>query len=211
MKTSKEYIKNLNNKIITLSMLIDCLYSSNKRAKNYRDKARKYRYKLKCNPYIYNKYNTVEQYENKRDEYYNQKEKLLTILEPKCIHKEFKGYEKRRIKDFEPDYNRYLKKGEYVWSNCYLDKETYQEVYFIDIELKDKPIYFYYLFYDENMKYTFHTPIEKIDIKKYSNLDIIEIDELETEGQDIDDLISNQFVNKVINLIDSKNFKFMRN
>ena len=61
------------------------------------------------------------------------------------------------------------------------------------------------------MKYTFHTPIEEIDIKKYSNLDIIEIDELETEGHDIDDLISNQFVNKVINLIDSKNFRFIRN
>lgn len=40
MKTPLEYTKNLKNKIITKQMLLDCLYSSNKRAKNYRDKER---------------------------------------------------------------------------------------------------------------------------------------------------------------------------
>lgn len=40
MKTPKEYRDNLLNHIITKQMLVDCLYSVNKRAKNYRDKER---------------------------------------------------------------------------------------------------------------------------------------------------------------------------
>ena len=38
MKTPKEYQDNLKKKIITEEMLADCLYSVNKRAKNYRNK-----------------------------------------------------------------------------------------------------------------------------------------------------------------------------
>ena len=42
MQTPKEYIKNLNNKIITDEMLSDALFSVNKRAKNWRDKKNQY-------------------------------------------------------------------------------------------------------------------------------------------------------------------------
>lgn len=42
MKTPKIYQENLKNKIVTKQMLIDALYSVNKRAKNYRDKNREY-------------------------------------------------------------------------------------------------------------------------------------------------------------------------
>ena len=51
-------------------------------------------------------------------------------------------------------------------------------------------------------EYSFHSPIQKEDIKKYK-LDVIEIEDLNTKGKDINDLISNQFVQKVLNLIDS--------
>lgn len=37
MKPSKEYKEKLKNNIITSDMLYDCIYSANKRAKNYRD------------------------------------------------------------------------------------------------------------------------------------------------------------------------------
>lgn len=43
MRTPTEYTRNLKNKIITEKMLLDCLYSCNKRAKNWRDKEREYR------------------------------------------------------------------------------------------------------------------------------------------------------------------------
>lgn len=45
MRTPKEYTANIKNGIITAPMLTDCLYSVNKRAKNWRDKEREYRYK----------------------------------------------------------------------------------------------------------------------------------------------------------------------
>lgn len=38
MKTPTEYSKNIKNHIITDRMLVDCLYSVNKKAKNWRDK-----------------------------------------------------------------------------------------------------------------------------------------------------------------------------
>lgn len=53
MRTPKEYTENLKNNIITESMLLDCLYSANKRAKNYRDKAREYRAYYRSNRYAY--------------------------------------------------------------------------------------------------------------------------------------------------------------
>ena len=74
MRTPKEYTNNIKNHIITKQMLLDCLYSSNKRAKNWRDK--------------------------ERDE---QKDIMLSILHPVCIHKELLGYERRRIYDYEDD------------------------------------------------------------------------------------------------------------
>ena len=43
MKTPLEYTKNLKNHIITPQMLLDCIYSTNKRAKNWRVKEQEYR------------------------------------------------------------------------------------------------------------------------------------------------------------------------
>lgn len=43
MRTPAEYSKNLKNHVITMQMLLECLYSSNKRAKNWRDKEREWR------------------------------------------------------------------------------------------------------------------------------------------------------------------------
>ena len=106
MKTNKDYKENLKNGIITKEMLIKCLYSSNKRAKNYRDKEREYRDKARYNYYWYDKYNNIDKCESKKEEYYKQKEDMLSILKPTCIHKEFKYYEKRRIKEFEDDYKK---------------------------------------------------------------------------------------------------------
>lgn len=134
MKTPKSYQNNIKNRIITKEMLVDCLYSSNKRAKNYRDKEREYREYSRYNRYFYDKYDNIGKYE------------------------------------------------------------------------KD-PIYFYYLFYDLNSAHSFHTPIKEKDIsKKYSDLKIVEINELNTFGATIENLISNQFVKKVIELIKSGDY-----
>lgn len=206
MRTPKEYSDNLKNGIITEAMLVDCLYSANKRAKNYRDKAREYRSYYKSHRYAIDRYGNEDRCAVKKEEYYAQKEKLLSVLQPVCIHKEFLGYERVRIYDYEPEYRKNIKK--FVWENCYYDYNEGREVWFGDIEDKNRPKYHYYLFYDVNGTKTFHSPIQEQDVEKY-NLDVISIDQLETEGHDISDLISNQFVQKVLALIDSKNYKLV--
>lgn len=89
MKTPKEYIENLKNRTITTEMLADCLYSVNKRAKNYRDAGYAYRYSDIG----------LFQY-SKMADFYNYKEEFLSYLEPICIHKQEVYYE---TYDYEMD------------------------------------------------------------------------------------------------------------
>ena len=96
MRTPKEYTNNIKNHIITKQMLLDCLYSSNKRAKNWRDKEREYRHS-------YDYYGNEEKAREQKNAYYEQKDIMLSILHPVCIHKELLGYERRRIYDYEDD------------------------------------------------------------------------------------------------------------
>lgn len=137
MRTPKEYTDNLKKKTITESMLLDCLYSVNKRAKNYRDKERGYRQYYRGNRYAYDKYGNVDRCQVMKEEYYSQKEKLLSVLEPTCIHKEFIGYKRIRIYDYEPEYRKNLKN--FVWENCFFDPEEDREVWFGDVEDKKTP------------------------------------------------------------------------
>ena len=95
MRTNSEYQKNLRNKIITTSMLEDALFSVNKRAKNYRDAKRECRYSQKY-------YNSAE---GKEQKFYEKKDKLLKLIEPICIHKEFMGYETVRVKSNRSDFD----------------------------------------------------------------------------------------------------------
>lgn len=199
MRTSKEYEKNIKSGIITQSMLRDCLYSVNKRAKNCRDKEREYK---RCRYY---KYGSIERYHEKKEQYYVQKEILLSVLKPICIHKELYGYERRRIYEYEPDYEMHL--HEYVWENCYWDGDIGDEVWFGDIELKDCPLYHYYLFYDMGER-SFHTPINEMDVEKYPELKVVTIDQIITYGNEILELASTQFVKKVIALIQSGQYQY---
>jgi len=122
MKTPKEYTKNLKNHIITEDMIADCLYSVNKRAKNFRDKAQEYR-----NSY----YHGISQQDDMR-RYYSYKEQLLSFFEPKCIHKQFVGYSRIRVYDYEDDYYNQNNRN-IVWENCYYDHEEDREVWFYDL------------------------------------------------------------------------------
>lgn len=157
MKISKEYSKNLKNKIITSNMLYDSIFSLNKRAKNCRDKK---------NQYSWTKYYCG--YFEKMNEYYNQKDFLIKkFLKPKLIHKQ-------KI-----------------------------ESYYGEIK------YLYFLYY-EMSKGSFHSPITKEIIKKdYSDLKIERIDDnFYTEGKEIEELLSVQFVNKLIELVKTNDFEY---
>lgn len=202
MKTPQEYIKNLNNKIITKAMLCDCLYSVNKRAKNFRDKAEQYHKNR------YDIYNNEEKATEKKEHYYKLKEILLSAVNPDCIHCETIRRTKRmRIYDYEDEYLEYKHSGKFIHENCYYDNELKDIVEFGDIIAECEPIKKYYLFYDLGV-HSFHTPIEFEDLEFY-NLKIIDVGLIITNGDDINDLISMQFVKKVITLIEEENYQYI--
>ena len=198
MRTPKEYSENLKNGIITAEMLEACLFSVNKRAKNCRDKIREYRRNRYFTGYEY-----IEKYDEKKDEYYSMKDHLLTVLKPKCIHKE-EQFHKRRIYDYEKSYKKHLKKGNYIHSNYYFDHERDRYVDFIDIPERE---FKYYLFYELG-DHSFHTPIPFPIPDEYSRLELKEIDSLITHGLEFTELVSMQFVRKVLQLIESGDYEF---
>lgn len=199
MRTPKEYTKNLNEHIITKDMLLDCLYSSNKRAKNWRDREREYR--NRC----YDKYHNEEKARGEKEYYYSQKETMLSIIKPVCIHRENIERKSRcRIYEYEDEYWQYKCQDEFVYEDGYWDRELQEYVEFGDIYVKET-VYHYYLFYDLGGTHTFHTPIEEESVEKYG-LEVVDIDQLFTKGYDIAELISTQFVKKLITLIKSEDY-----
>ena len=208
MRTPAEYSKNLKNHVITVQMLLECLYSSNKRAKNWRDKEREWR---SCR---YDEYDNESKARDKKKEYYRQKEIMLSVLKPVCIHREtIYNQRRKRIYDYEDEYEEYLNADAFFHTGEYWDNDLNEYVQFGDVYLDCDPVYHlyhYYLFYDVGGNHTFHTPINEEDLFLY-DLEIKDIDQLYTTGDDIADLLSNQFVTKVVDLIKSEDFKLIEN
>ena len=210
MRTPAAYSNNLKNHIITMQMLLDCLYSSNKRAKNWRDKEREYREKFRNNRYYSDTYDNEEKAREKKEEYYWQKEIMLFVLKPVCIHREtLERSHRERFYDYEDEYWEYMDKELFSHMGEFWDKDKRDYVYFGDVIVEDDPIYHYYLFYDVGGDHTFHTPINEEDVCLYDDLEVKDISQINTKGYNIVDLLSNQFVTKVINLILSEDFKYV--
>lgn len=196
MKTPKEYVDNCKNGIITYTMLSDCLFSVNKRAKNYRDKERQYRRN-------FDYYHNEEKNREKKEELYSFKETMLKIVQPTCIHRETQ-MRRNRIYDYMPDYEEHLENGDFIHEGSYYDRYTDSVVYFGDIS---EPVDAYYLFYDFGNR-SFHTPISDSGLENY-NIPIIAIDSLKTYGHEISDLLSLQFCKKILDLIQKGNYVLM--
>jgi hypothetical protein len=179
MKTKKIWTDNLKNGVVTEEMLSLCLHSVNKRAKNYRDKAREY------NDYYRNMYSSGAQ--EKKEEMYNYKTQLLQYIKPKCIHC-VKSIGKERKYSYESDFNKILD-DDVIYQGSFICDE------YGDVDFKDVYADFYenYLYYEIN-EFGFHQPIEDED----PELEIIRINDLTTFGKDITDLVSMQFVKKVL-------------
>lgn len=211
MRTPKAYADRLAAREITPQMLSDALYSVNKRAKNWRDKERELRQRYHQSWDAYDKYDSEGKARDQKEEYYRQKETLLSVLTPVCIHREPAGFERERIYDYDKRYAKYEKSGAFVWENCYYDHDREMEVWFGDIELKDKPKYHYYLFYRLAGR-SFHSPIAEEELettKAEYRLSVSDIDQLETEGRGIEDLMSCQFVTKLLDVVESGDYKLV--
>ncbi|MDU7961628.1 MAG: hypothetical protein E7J28_02950 [Streptococcus sp.] len=203
MRTPQKYTKLVNDKKITNEMIAECIYSVNKRAKNYRDKIRKFKHD-RYNPYTER---NIENAEDEMEKYYTMKEELLTVFEPSLIHQQYVGEEKKRVFSTEKDYDKLLqeKSNDILRKGSYYDDENSIEVEFFDYKLGRKK-YLYFLFYEIG-EYSFHLPISEQKAKKYTKLQIKEIDkDFKTHGANIEGLLSTQFVNKVLSLLQSGDY-----
>ena len=185
MRTPKEYTTNLKNGIITEQMLADCLYSVNKRAKNYRDKGGFFPFaSASCD----------------MQRYYTYKEQMLAFLDPVCIHQQYIGKERVRVYSTDPEYKSSKHDNKIVHTGHFYDYEKDDYVHFFDYET-DENRYLYFLYYEVGDK-SFHTPIQN---PNDYDLEIVKIqDDFTTEGQNPNSLLSPQFVIKVLETLYTK-------
>ena len=85
MKTPKLYNELINEKKITNEIIAECIYSVNKRAKNYRDKIKEY----KNGSFHQHLESNIEKAEEEMGKYYQLKEEFLKVFTPTLIHKQF--------------------------------------------------------------------------------------------------------------------------
>lgn len=208
METPKEYSDNLKDKVITKEMLSLCIYSSNERAKNFRDKLRKYKRFLEDQHYVWDMYYNTNTYNNRMHIYYEQKAIMLSILKPVLIKRRFCSYQRVRIYDYDKEYPDAVKNNKFVWHGEYYDGAFHRYVKFGDIHDTTKPIYKYYLFFDLGNDLTFHLPISEKETEKYSDLDIVDVDTIPKSNQKYSDLISVNFAKKVVELIKNGDFTY---
>lgn len=207
MRTPAKFKKNLKDGIITEEMLDAALHSVNKRAKNWRNRKRRLK-RFACS------FSEIHNAEAREKNLYDQKEILLKLLKPVCIHEEFAGFKRTRVYDYEKNYDKIysekLEEERICWENYYIKTMRDgidQVVCFFDYFDPDVPEYRYYLFY-ECGKNSYHLPINKEDLDGY-DLPIKSIGQLDTCGEDPRNLISLSFVGKILVLIESGRYVYV--
>lgn len=203
MRTPKEYKDNLANGIVTDPMLEDVLFSYNKRAKNWRNKAREYRQKSRDSYRWYDKYGNEEKAEEKMAQLYEKKSDILALCSNKltAIHKLVHS-RRVRIEDTEDEFEKYTEsikkykrgeKSDVVYMNKHYDRDIGDFVTFINIIVEEAEYYLYYEFEG----HSFHSPIDEESLSAYPGVEMVELDELNTFGENIDDLLPLPFCDSV--------------
>ena len=196
MKPPKEYLKNLKNHTITEQMLSDCLFSVNNRALNSRDNEHKYIH------YIPDPYGNANKYRKKKQEYYSMKKVLLSILEPAHIQKG-EVLQRKRIYDYEEGYGEILKSENYVNNSGFYDPDRKEHVEFV-VQMIPQTVY--YLVYQVG-NCSFRLPIQQSDVIRRPDLDVKDAGRIPPVYGDITvDMLSVQFVEKVLKLVKSGNY-----
>lgn len=196
MKPSKEYLKNLKHHTITEQLLSDCLFSINNRALNSRDNEYKYTH------YIPDPYGNANKYRKKKLEYYSMKKVLLSILEPSHIQK-CEVLQRKRTYDYEEGYEEILKSGNYVNNSGFYDPDRKEHVEFV-VQMIPQTVY--YLTYTIGNR-TFRVPILESEIKQHPDLEVVDVGRITPVYGDITaDMLSVQFVEKIVLLIKSRNY-----
>ena len=190
-------------KKITNEIIAECIYSVNKRAKNYRDKIKEYK-NGRSHQHLES---NIEKAEEEMGKYYQLKEEFLKVFTTNLIHKQFIGEKKKRVYSYEKNYEKLLKEknNDIFWKNSYYDYDKDMEIEFFDYHLGTKK-YLYFL-YCEIGEYSFHSPVSEKIAESNTELEIQEIDEnFKTHGSKIEGLLSMQFVKKVLELLQSEDY-----
>ena len=196
MKPPKEYLKNLKHHTITEQMLSDCLFSVNNRALNSRDNEHKYIH------YIPDPYGNANKYRKKKQEYYSMKRVLLSLLEPSYIQKG-EVLQRKRTYDYEEGYEEILKSGNYVNNSGFYDPDRKEHVEFV-VQMIPQTVY--YLVYQVG-NCSFRLPIQQSDVIRRPDLDVKDAGRIPPVYGDITvDMLSVQFVEKVLKLVKSGNY-----
>lgn len=203
MKTPNLYKELINEKKITNEIIAECIYSVNKRAKNYRDKIKEYK-NGRSHQHLES---NIEKAEEEMGKYYQLKEEFLKVFTTNLIHKQFIGEKKKRVYSYEKNYEKLLKEknNDIFWKNSYYDYDKDMEIEFFDYHLGTKK-YLYFLYYEIG-EYSFHSPVSEKIAESNTELEIQEIDEnFKTHGSKIEGLLSMQFVKKVLELLQSEDY-----
>mgnify|MGYP000490103177 FL=1 len=196
MKPPKEYLKNLKHHTITEQMLSDCLFSINNRALNSRDSEYKYTH------YVPDTYGNANKYRKKKLEYYSMKRVLLSLLEPSYIQKG-EVLQRKRTYDYEEGYEEILKSGNYVNNSGFYDPDRKEHVEFV-VQMIPQTVY--YLVYQVG-NCSFRLPIQQSDVIRRPDLDVKDAGRIPPVYGDITvDMLSVQFVEKVLKLVKSGNY-----
>lgn len=226
MKTPKHYNDLIKQNKITKDMIGEVLYSINKRAKNHRDKKREY-----SRSRHYTKFDYAELSEEKEKEYYKMKSDILAKFEPIKIHEELKFKVKRRRiyskEEIEVDGEFGFEGYEYIGRNKeYFEimnnkseytilkrgsfSQDYETIDFVDIS-EGKELYkkLYFLYFEIG-DFNFHQPLKEEDLEVYKDIDIEILTNFKTSGEDINDLLSVQFCNKVYTKLMNNELEIMK-
>lgn len=170
MLISTQIKKNLAKGEVTDEMLGMAVFSYNKRAKNMRDQEREWRDYYRRNRYHKDTYGTVDKYKDKKDEYYRRKDECLAFAEPTALH--------------VVERERTLREWDDTLGNYVFKTTTFNEQY---------------LLYSIGT-YRFHHPIAEEEFHRLEHtLPVEAIDDLVTEGDDIEELMSVQTADKIRN------------
>ena len=131
MRTPKKYTDLIKNKEITNQIIAECIYSVNKRAKNYRDKIKDY----KQGGFYKYKEDNIENAKEQKEKYYSMKEDLLLNFSPKLIHKKYDGEKIQRVYSYQKNYTKLYneKINDIIKENSYYDYDRNKEVDFFQL------------------------------------------------------------------------------
>ena len=182
MKTNQNWVKLIENGIITEEMLWAVIYSVNKRAKNCRDKQNEY-LDGKYKKHYYYRHDYIGVYKNKKFYYYDMKEDFLRLLRPCEVH---------IVHHDDTNYTEY-----------FLLYQTAYGSFHQPVELSEISKVQFTSRYPKRRTYS---------AKKYLPNYTPRIRSLygfQTKGEDINKLVSAQFARKVHNLVLSGGFRYI--